>query len=123
MHFFTVPETRTTILMNRINHALFSAALSAWVREAWPGRPEVVAIDGKTSIADLAGAKFGAQIGTTSYKAIVDQIKPTTKPAVYNDNDLYQPWLPLLEVARLTRTVRIGPATVNRFTSRRGAGS
>ncbi|HON74673.1 MAG: ABC transporter substrate-binding protein [Candidatus Lutibacillus vidarii] len=45
-------------------------------------------IDGKTSIADLAGAKFGAQIGTTSYKAIVDQIKPTTKPAVYNDNDL-----------------------------------
>lgn len=45
-------------------------------------------IDGKTSIADLAGAKFGAQIGTTSYKAIVDQIKPTTKPAVFNDNDL-----------------------------------
>ena len=38
-----------TILMNRINPALFSAAFSAWVREAWPGRPDVVAIDGKTS--------------------------------------------------------------------------
>jgi predicted transposase YbfD/YdcC len=38
-----------TILMNRINPGLFSAAFSAWVRAAWPGRPEVVAIDGKTS--------------------------------------------------------------------------
>jgi predicted transposase YbfD/YdcC len=38
-----------TILMNRINPALFSAAFTAWVREAWPGRPEFVAIDGKTS--------------------------------------------------------------------------
>lgn len=38
-----------TILMNRINPALFSAAFRAWVRAAWPGRPEMVAIDGKTS--------------------------------------------------------------------------
>ena len=38
-----------TILMNRINPALFSAAFTAWVREAWPDRPEFVAIDGKTS--------------------------------------------------------------------------
>jgi predicted transposase YbfD/YdcC len=38
-----------TILMNRINPALFSAAFSAWVRETWPERPEFVAIDGKTS--------------------------------------------------------------------------
>jgi predicted transposase YbfD/YdcC len=38
-----------TILMNRINPALFQAAFTAWVREAWPDRPEVVAIDGKTS--------------------------------------------------------------------------
>ncbi len=38
-----------TILVNRINPALFSAAFTAWVREAWPGRPEFVAIDGKTS--------------------------------------------------------------------------
>ncbi len=38
-----------TILMNRLNPALFQAAFSAWVREAWPDRPEFVAIDGKTS--------------------------------------------------------------------------
>ena len=38
-----------TILMNRINPALFSAAFTAWVRETWPERPDFVAIDGKTS--------------------------------------------------------------------------
>jgi alkanesulfonate monooxygenase SsuD/methylene tetrahydromethanopterin reductase-like flavin-dependent oxidoreductase (luciferase family) len=36
---------------------------------------------------------------------------------VYNDM-LYQPaWLPLLEIARHTKRVRIGPAAVNPFTS------
>jgi predicted transposase YbfD/YdcC len=38
-----------TILMNRINPALFSAAFTAWVYESWPERPDLVAIDGKTS--------------------------------------------------------------------------
>jgi predicted transposase YbfD/YdcC len=38
-----------TLLMNRINPALFSAAFTAWVRETWPDRPELIAIDGKTS--------------------------------------------------------------------------
>lgn len=38
-----------TILMNRINPALFSAAFTTWVRATWPDRPEFVAIDGKTS--------------------------------------------------------------------------
>lgn len=38
-----------TILMNRINPALFSAAFTAWARETWPQRPDFVAIDGKTS--------------------------------------------------------------------------
>ena len=38
-----------TILMNRINPALFSAAFTAWVRSTWPDRPDFVAIDGKTS--------------------------------------------------------------------------
>lgn len=38
-----------TQLMNRINPALFSAAFSAWVRETWPDRPNLIAIDGKTS--------------------------------------------------------------------------
>lgn len=38
-----------TILMNRINPALFAAAFTGWVRQTWPQRPELVAIDGKTS--------------------------------------------------------------------------
>jgi predicted transposase YbfD/YdcC len=38
-----------TLLMNRINPALFSAVFSAWVRENWPHRPDFIAIDGKTS--------------------------------------------------------------------------
>ena len=38
-----------TMLMNRIDPALFSAAFTAWVRETWPDRPDFVAIDGKTS--------------------------------------------------------------------------
>jgi predicted transposase YbfD/YdcC len=38
-----------TILMNRVNPALFSAVFTAWVRATWPDRPDFVAIDGKTS--------------------------------------------------------------------------
>lgn len=38
-----------TILMNRIDPALFSAAFTGWVRATWPDRPDFVAIDGKTS--------------------------------------------------------------------------
>ena len=38
-----------TLLMNRINPALFSSVFTAWVRQTWPERPGLVAIDGKTS--------------------------------------------------------------------------
>ena len=49
-YFNGVPGGRwLTLLMNRINPALFSAAFCAWVRETWPDRPDLVAIDGKTS--------------------------------------------------------------------------
>lgn len=45
-----VPGERwLTILMNRINPALFAAAFAAWVRESWPEKADLVAIDGKTS--------------------------------------------------------------------------
>jgi polar amino acid transport system substrate-binding protein len=40
-----------------------------------------------TSLADLKDAKLGAQIGTTSYDAILDTIQPSKKPNVYNTND------------------------------------
>jgi polar amino acid transport system substrate-binding protein len=39
------------------------------------------------SLAELAGAKLGAQVGTTSYQAVTDIIKPTAKPSVFNSND------------------------------------
>jgi polar amino acid transport system substrate-binding protein len=39
------------------------------------------------SIAGLRKYKLGVQIGTTSYSTIVKQIKPATKPAVYDTND------------------------------------
>jgi len=35
--------------MDRINPALFSAVFTPWVREIWPNRPNLIAIDGKTS--------------------------------------------------------------------------
>ncbi len=40
------------------------------------------------SLADLVGAKLGAQVGTTSYSTITDTIKPSAKPAVFDTNDL-----------------------------------
>src|SRR5580658_697412 len=45
-----VPGARwLTLLMNRIDPALFSACFTAWVREVWPDRLDLIAIDGKTS--------------------------------------------------------------------------
>lgn len=44
-----VPSGRwLTIMMNRIDPALFSACFCDWVRACWPDRPDLVAIDGKT---------------------------------------------------------------------------
>jgi polar amino acid transport system substrate-binding protein len=42
---------------------------------------------GVTSIAALAPYKFGAQVGTTSYDTIIETIKPTQDPAVFDTND------------------------------------
>lgn len=40
-----------------------------------------------TTVAGLKPFKLGAQVGTTSYQYIVDQIKPDQEPAVYDTND------------------------------------
>jgi polar amino acid transport system substrate-binding protein len=45
------------------------------------------AISSVTSISGLKAFKFGAQVGTTSYKTITDTIQPTAEASVYNDND------------------------------------
>lgn len=44
-------------------------------------------IAGAKSVADLKGAKLGAQVGTTSYRSITEVVKPTAQPQVYNNND------------------------------------
>ncbi|MFD7157646.1 ABC transporter substrate-binding protein [Kribbella sp. NPDC059898] len=40
------------------------------------------------SLADLADAKLGAQVGTTSYTELRDVVKPKQTPAVFDTNDL-----------------------------------
>jgi polar amino acid transport system substrate-binding protein len=40
-----------------------------------------------TSISGLAGYRFGAQSGTTSYQTITDVIKPTAETNLYDSND------------------------------------
>jgi polar amino acid transport system substrate-binding protein len=44
-------------------------------------------IAGAKSLAELKGAKLGAQVGTTSLRAITESVKPTQQPQVYNNND------------------------------------
>ena len=45
------------------------------------------AIADATTFADLKDAKLGAQIGTTSYQYIVDNIQPSKQPSVYNNSN------------------------------------
>ena len=85
-----VPGARwLTILMNRIDPGLFSAAFTAWVRETWPDRLDLVAIDGKTSrrshdrSADKAPLHLVSAFATTSrlvlgQEAVADKTSETT---------------------------------------------
>ena len=36
-------------LVNRVDPVLFAACFESWIRELWPGRHDLIAIDGKTS--------------------------------------------------------------------------
>ncbi|MGK4584478.1 ABC transporter substrate-binding protein [Kitasatospora sp. HPMI-4] len=56
-------------------------------------RQAVVALKGSKyasagSLADLKGAKLGAQVGSTSLATVNEQIKPSDQPAVFDDNGL-----------------------------------
>jgi len=44
-------------------------------------------ITGAKSVADLKPYKLGAQVGTTSYSYITDNIQPIIAPSVYNDSN------------------------------------
>jgi hypothetical protein len=58
-------------VMNRINPELFAACFSSWVAECWLDRPDLVAIDGKTSRRshDRKNGQKGPH-GTTPWAAI-----------------------------------------------------
>jgi ABC-type amino acid transport substrate-binding protein len=61
-------------------------------RSYYDVRQAVVALKGSpaasaTGIAGLKPVKLGAQVGTTSYAAIADVIKPTRTPAGYDDSE------------------------------------
>jgi hypothetical protein len=85
-----VPGARwLTVLMNRIDPALFSAAFMAWARETWPHRLDLVAIDGKTSRrshdrrADKAPLHLVSAFATTSrlvlcQEAVADKTNETS---------------------------------------------
>jgi predicted transposase YbfD/YdcC len=85
-----VPGARwLNLLMNRINPQLFSAAFMAWVRESWPDRLDLVAIDGKTSrrshdrSADKAPLHLVSAFATASrlvlgQEAVADKTNETT---------------------------------------------
>ncbi|MBU2666766.1 ABC transporter substrate-binding protein [Actinoplanes bogorensis] len=44
-------------------------------------------IAGAKTLAELKDAKLGAQVGTTSYQAVTELIKPSSQPSVFNNND------------------------------------
>jgi polar amino acid transport system substrate-binding protein len=55
-------------------------------------RQTVIAMEGAdaadaASLDDLAGLSLGAQVGTTSYDALVETVDPDQEPQVFNNND------------------------------------
>jgi predicted transposase YbfD/YdcC len=48
-HYGIPCEDWLRVIMNRVDPTLFSACFEAWVAERWPGAPDLVALDGKTS--------------------------------------------------------------------------
>jgi polar amino acid transport system substrate-binding protein len=57
-----------------------------------------------TSLSELADAKLGVQVGTTSLDAVTDVIKPSSQPQVYNDSN---------DTVRALKTKRIDAIVVD----------
>jgi polar amino acid transport system substrate-binding protein len=72
-----LPERRTAVDLSEGYFDLSQAVIAV------KGTP----IAAVTTVAGLKEFKLGAQVGTTSYQSIVDQIAPTTDPSVYDTND------------------------------------
>jgi polar amino acid transport system substrate-binding protein len=78
--------------INQISYSPARAKVVAFSNSYYDVNQAIVVLKGSKiasarSLAALRGYKFGVQIGTTSYRAILDQIKPSSKPAVYDTND------------------------------------
>jgi polar amino acid transport system substrate-binding protein len=78
--------------INQISYSPARAKVVDFSKSYYDVNQAVVVLKGSKaaaahSLAALHGFKFGVQIGTTSYRAILDQIKPASKPAVYDTND------------------------------------
>ena len=76
------------LLMNRIDPALFSAAFSAWVRETWPDRPNLVAIDGKTSRRSHDRAEGKTPLHLVSAFATTSRLVLGQEPVENKSNEL-----------------------------------
>ena len=83
-----VPGERwLTILMNRIPPALFADAFTGWVRETWPGVPEQVAIDGKTSRRSHDRAAGKAALHLVSAFATTQRLAPGREAVADKSNE------------------------------------
>src|SRR3954468_20256684 len=78
--------------INQISYSPARAKVVAFSSSYYDVNQAIVVLKGSKiaaarSLAGMRVYKFGVQIGTTSYRAILDQIKPSSKPAVYDTND------------------------------------
>jgi polar amino acid transport system substrate-binding protein len=78
--------------INQISYTPARAKVLAFSASYYNVNQSIVGLKGKPiasvrSIAGLRKYKLGAQLGTTSYQYIVNSIKPSRSPAVYDTND------------------------------------
>ncbi len=83
---FDVYITQVSITPERAKAVTFSKPYY-YVNQAVVGR-KGKPIASVRSVAGLRKLKLGAQLGTTSYQYIVQHIKPSSRPLVYDSNDL-----------------------------------
>jgi polar amino acid transport system substrate-binding protein len=78
--------------INQISYTPERARVLTFSASYYNVNQSIVALKGTAisrvrSRAGLRGYKLGAQLGTTSYQYIVNRIKPSERPAVYDTND------------------------------------
>jgi len=78
--------------INQISYTPARAKVLTFSESYYNVNQSVVAVKGKRiasvrSLKGLKSYKLGAQLGTTSYQFIVNRIKPSQRPAVFDTND------------------------------------